>query len=128
MRNVEPKVHKEESLGHVVKVQQVIDYMVLAELQRGRRYGKQLDQLITQSLDGVGVNDSYLAQRLKKLAAKGHATSRWEDDNRYNRYYEITPSGIEYFNQLQRDLPERVALAMKVYKLFDAALKRHGKL
>lgn len=127
MRNAEHKVEKEFSLGHVVKVQQVIDYIVLAELQNGRRYGKQLDQVITQALHGVGVNDSYLAQRLKKLAANGHATSRWEDDNRYNRYYEITDSGVEYFNQLQRDLPERVALALKVYKLFDQTMKKYGK-
>jgi DNA-binding PadR family transcriptional regulator len=127
MRNIDSKIDKESSLGHVIKVQQVIDFMVLAELQDGRRYGKQLDQVITQALDGVGVNDSYLAQRLKKLAEKGHATSQWDDDNRYNRYYEITDSGLEYFNQLQRDLPERVALALKVYKLFEKTMKKYDK-
>ncbi|MDN4067681.1 helix-turn-helix transcriptional regulator [Paenibacillus vini] len=126
MRNVDHKVEKESSLGLVVKVQQVIDFIVLGELQNGRKYGKQIDQIITQALDGVGVNDSYLAQRLKKLAEKGHATSSWEDDNRYNRYYEITDSGIEYFKQLQRDLPERVELALKVYKLFEKTMKKYN--
>lgn len=121
----ENKVEKETSLGHVVRVQHVIDFIVLAELQSGRRYGKQLDSLITQTLQGVGVNDSYLAQRLKKLAEKGHATSQWDDDNRYNRYYEITDSGLEYFKQLQRDLPERVELALKVYKLFQKTMKKY---
>jgi PadR family transcriptional regulator, regulatory protein PadR len=125
MKESELHIEKESSLGHVVKVQHVIDYMVLAELQNGRRYGKQLDRVITSTLQGVGVNDSYLAQRLKKLAEKGHATSRWDDDNRYNRYYEITDSGEEYFRQLQRDLPERVALALKVYKLFENTMKKH---
>lgn len=125
MRNTDPKIEKESSLGHVVKVQHVIDFIVLAELQNGRRYGKQLDQTITQTLHGVGVNDSYLAQRLKKLAEKGHATSQWDDDNRYNRYYEITESGIEYFDQLKRDLPERVSLALKVYKLFENTVKKY---
>lgn len=126
MRNQTP-VEKEQSLGHIVKVQQVIDFIVLAELQKGRRYGKQIDQVIIQTLSGVGVNDSYLAKRMKVLAEKGHATSQWEDDNRYNRYYEITDSGIEYFNQLLRDLPERVNLALKVYGLFDKAIKQYDK-
>lgn len=125
MRESEIRLEKESSLGHVVRVQHVIDYMVLAELQHGRRYGKQIDRVITMTLQGVGVNDSYLAQRLKKLAEQGHATSRWDDDNRYNRYYEITDSGREYFNQLQRDLPERVALALKVYKLFEQTIQKH---
>ncbi len=93
MRNTD-KVEKESTLGSVAKVQRAIDFMVLADLQKGERYGKQIDQDIIQALDGVGVNDSYLSQRLKKLAEKGHATSRWENDNRYNRYYEITPSVI----------------------------------
>ncbi|GKS12870.1 hypothetical protein YDYSY3_38700 [Paenibacillus chitinolyticus] len=117
-------MNKEMTLGHVVKVQHVIDFIVLAELQKGRRYGAQLDQVITQSLNGVGVNDSYLSQRLKKLAEKGHASSKWDSDNRYNRYYDITESGIEYFKQLQRDLPERVSLAIKVYKLFEKTLQK----
>ncbi|WP_270171098.1 PadR family transcriptional regulator [Paenibacillus sp. SYP-B4298] len=125
MREKDAQIDKESSLGHVVRVQHVIDYMVLAELQHGRRYGKQIDRVITTTLQGVGVNDSYLAQRMKKLAEKGHATSRWDDDNRYNRYYEITDSGREYFRQLQRDLPERVALALKVYKLFEQTIQKH---
>ena len=126
MRNQAP-IEKEQSLGQLVKVQQVIDFIVLAELQKGPRYGKQIDQVIIQTLSGVGVNDSYLAKRMKVLAEKGHATSHWEDDNRYNRYYEITDSGIEYFNQLLRDLPERVNMALNVYRLFDKTLKRYDK-
>jgi PadR family transcriptional regulator PadR len=124
LRNQTP-VEKDSTLGHVIKVQQVIDFIVLSELQNGRRYGKQLDQVIIQSLNGVGVNDSYLSQRLRVLAEKGHATSQWEDDHRYNRYYEITESGLEYFNQLVKDLPERVDLALKVYKLFDKMIKKY---
>ncbi|MNZ87916.1 hypothetical protein D3C78_1067930 [compost metagenome] len=52
MRNTD-KVEKESTLGSVVKVQQVIDFMVLAELQKGERYGKQINQVIIQALDGV---------------------------------------------------------------------------
>lgn len=126
MRNQKP-AEKEITLGHVVKVQQVIDFIVLSELQQGQRYGKQIYQVIIESLGGVGVNDSYLAQRLKVLAEKGHAASHWEDDNRYNRYYEITDSGIEYFNQLLRELPERVESAQRVYRLFDKMLQKYDK-
>ncbi|KGP77696.1 MULTISPECIES: PadR family transcriptional regulator [Paenibacillus] len=125
MRKDTTKIDKQSSLGHVVKVQQVIDFLVLAELQSGRRFGKELDQVITKTLKGVGVNDSYLTQRLKKLAEKGHAHSYWESENRYYRYYEITESGIEYFKQLQRDLPDRVSLALRVYKAFESTLKKY---
>lgn len=124
MRDAGSKIEKQSTLGHVVKVQQVIDFIVLAELQTGRRFGKQLDQVITTTLRGVGVNDSYLAQRLKTLAEKGHLSSEWESDNRFHRFYEITPSGLEYFQQLQRELPERVDLALRVYKIFEATLKK----
>ncbi|MDN8593163.1 helix-turn-helix transcriptional regulator [Paenibacillus sp. 11B] len=125
MRKDITKIDKQSSLGHVVKVQQVIDFLVLAELQSGRRFGKELDQVITKTLKGVGVNDSYLTQRLKKLAEKGHAHSYWESENRYYRYYEITEYGIEYFKQLQRDLPDRVSLALRVYKAFESTLKKY---
>ncbi|WP_426446706.1 PadR family transcriptional regulator [Paenibacillus sp. S-38] len=118
-RNQDPVV-KEESLGHVVKVQQVIDFMVLSELQKGRRYASEMEQWIIKSLDGVGVNDGYLSARLKKLAENGHVKREWGDDNRYNRYYEITDSGMVYFRALLSDLPDRVKLAQKVYKLFDS--------
>lgn len=119
------KIDKQSSLGHVVRVQQVIDFIVLAELQSGKSYGKELDQVITKTLEGVGVNDSYLSQRLKKLAEQGHCHSYWDSDNRHYRYYEITSSGIEYFKQLQRDLPDRVNLALRVYKAFESTLKKY---
>ncbi|WP_195575625.1 PadR family transcriptional regulator [Paenibacillus sp. 1001270B_150601_E10] len=124
MRNTSP-IRKDESLGHVVKVQQVIDFMVLAELQKGRRYGKEIDQVIISSLGGVGVNDSYLSKRLRVLNEKGHTISYWDSDHRYFRYYEITDLGREYFNQLLKELPDRVQLALKVYQMFDHILKKH---
>lgn len=124
MRNTSP-IRKDESLGHVVKVQQVIDFMVLAELKKGRRYGKEIDQVIIASLGGVGVNDSYLSKRLRVLNEKGHTISYWDSDHRYFRYYEITDLGREYLNQLLKELPDRVSLALKVYQMFDQQLKKH---
>lgn len=125
-RNESP-LEKEESLGYVVKVQQVIDFIVLAELQKnGRLYAREMDQEIIRILDGVGVNDSYLSQRLKKLAESGHVKRQWDGDNRYNRYYEITDLGVEYFKLLLRDLPDRVKQALRVYTLFDNYIKQYG--
>ncbi|WP_039832818.1 PadR family transcriptional regulator [Paenibacillus sonchi] len=124
MRN-QNTTEKDVSLGHVVKVQQVIDFMVLAELQKGRRYGKQMDQAIIHALDGVGVNDGYLSTRLRKLSSLGHVSDYWDSDQRYFRYYEITESGLEYFQQLLRDLPERVDLALKVYLKFQSIILKY---
>ncbi|WP_150274056.1 PadR family transcriptional regulator [Paenibacillus tepidiphilus] len=120
----EDKIPKDTTFGAVIKVQQVIDFMALSELKKGTRFGKQIDQTILRSFNGVGVNDSYLAARLKVLAEKGHATSEWDKDNRFNRFYKITPSGEEYFEQLLRELPDRVDLAIRVYKQFEDILRK----
>lgn len=122
-RNEHP-IEKTDSLGYVVKVQQVIDFIVLSELQHGRRYASEMEQFIITTLEGVGVNDAYLSQRLKTLAEHGHVIREWDGDNRYNRFYEITESGYVYFQQLLRELPERVRLALKVYNLFDKYIEK----
>lgn len=126
-RNENP-IEKSESLGHVVKVQQVIDFIVLSDLLNGRRYHSEMEQFIITTLEGVGVNDAYFSQRLKELTKSGHVNRHWDGDNRYNRYYEITESGLVYFKLLLRDLPERVKLAQKVYTLFDNYVAKFGKL
>ena len=65
-RNENP-IEKSESLGHVVKVQQVIDFIVLSDLINGQRYHSEMEQFIIQTLGGVGVNDAYFSNRLKAL-------------------------------------------------------------
>jgi DNA-binding HxlR family transcriptional regulator len=126
-RNENP-IEKQESLGHVVKVQQVIDCIVLSHLMNGRRYHSEMEQFITQTLDGVGVNDAYFSQRLKALAESGHVNRQWEGDNRYNRFYDITESGVEYFKLLLQDLPDRVKMAQRVYGLFENYMAKFGKM
>lgn len=127
-RNENP-IEKTYSLGQVVKVQQVIDFIVLSDLVNGEsRYHSEMEQFITTTLDGVGVNDAYFSKRLQALTESGHVVRQWEGDNRYNRFYRITDSGREYFKQLLRDLPERVKLAQKVYGLFDSFMSKHGKM
>lgn len=118
---------KETTLGHVVKVQQVIDFIVLAELQNGKRYGQQIDEAIIKQLGGVGVNNAYLNARLRKLSSLGHVSDYWDSDVRYFRYYEITDSGLEYFNQLLKELPERVELAQSVYSKFQRIMETYDR-
>jgi PadR family transcriptional regulator PadR len=128
-RNDHP-IEKTESLGHVVKVQQVIDLIVLSYLMNnGRRYHSEMEQFITSTLGGdVGVNDAYFSQRLKALAESGHVNRQWDGDNRYNRFYTITDSGVEYLKGLLRDLPSRVKKAQQVYSLFDNYMAKFGKM
>jgi PadR family transcriptional regulator PadR len=126
-RNENP-ITKTESLGHVVKVQQVIDFIVLSDLMNGRRYHSEMEQFITETLGGVGVNDAYFSTRLAALTENGHVTRQWEGDNRYNRYYEITESGSDYFKKLLNDLPDRVKNAQRVYSLFDKYIEKFGTI
>ncbi|WP_169091287.1 PadR family transcriptional regulator [Paenibacillus sp. PL91] len=127
-RNENP-IEKQESLGYVVKVQQVIDFIVLSELQGGQLYAKELEQRIILALGGsVGVNDGYLSQRLKTLAEQGHVTRKWEGDNRYNRFYQITDAGMDYFKGLMRELPDRVKRAQQVYNRFETYINKYGKM
>lgn len=131
-RNEYP-LSKQVSLNNIVRVQQVIDFFVLSELQRGRLYGSELEQQIItalgkQSPRNVGVNNGYLSARLKKLAEDGHVTRVWEGDNRYNRYYSITPQGNDYFKQLLKELPDQVDLAIQTYMNFKHYINRYGQV
>ncbi|WP_128893890.1 PadR family transcriptional regulator [Longirhabdus pacifica] len=113
-------VEKESTLGHLIKVQQVIDFVVLSELKSGKQfYVSELDQKIAEALGGVGVNDSYLSARLKKLYENGHVVREWKGDDRYNRYYQITEDGQAYLNMMLDDIAERAKLAQKVYSNFE---------
>ena len=127
-RNENP-IEKEGSLGHMVKVQQVIDFIVLSDLVNGEtRYHSEMEQHLTNSLGRVGVNDAYFSQRLRALAESGHVVREWKDNNRYNRFYRITDSGEAYFKLLLRELPERVKLAQKVYGLFESYIAKYSKM
>ncbi|NHN30453.1 MarR family winged helix-turn-helix transcriptional regulator [Paenibacillus agricola] len=117
-------VGKDETLGNVVKVQQVIDFMVLGVIQqKGEQYNNQLEQFVVSKLGGIGVNKAYLTTRLAKMYELGYVNRRWEGDNRFNRFYTITEDGIAYFVRLRRELPERVEMAQKVYGLFGSYIE-----
>jgi DNA-binding PadR family transcriptional regulator len=127
-RNENP-TEKTHALGAVVKVQQVIDFIVLSHLlEKGRLYHSQMEQFIVDTLQGVGANDAYFSQRLKVLAETGHVNRHWDGDNRYNRFYDITDKGEVYLKQLLGELPDRVKLAQRVYTLFDKYISKFGKM
>ncbi|SFJ54385.1 DNA-binding transcriptional regulator, PadR family [Paenibacillus sp. UNC496MF] len=126
-RNQHP-IEKTESFGQVLKVQQVIDFMVLSDLLNGQRYHSEMEQFITQTFEGVGVNDAYFSSRLKALAESGHVTRHWDGDNRYNRYYQITDSGVTYFKLMLRELPDRVKRAKRVYDRFETYIQKFGSM
>jgi DNA-binding PadR family transcriptional regulator len=121
--------NKVDKLGHIIKAQHVIDFVVLSELQANKQlYVSELHKKIFTILGNIGVNDSYLSARLKKLAENGHVIGEWKGDGRYNRYYTITEKGREYFLQMLRDLPGRVKKAHEVYSNFEKYLGRFGKV
>lgn len=126
-RNENP-IEKSESLGQVVKVQQVIDFFVLSDLMNGQRYHSEMEQFITQTLDGVGVNNAYFSNRLKVLYESGHVTRHWDGDNRYNRFYRITDAGVEYFKIMLRELPEKVQRAKRVYDRFETYIEKFDRM
>jgi len=126
-RNQSP-LEKEESLGNIVKVQQVIDFFVLSELQKGRRYQGQLEESIISNLNNIGVAKGYLTKRLQKLSADGYVIRSWEGDDRYNRYYEVSETGLDYFKNMLRDLPDRVKLAQQVYRQFEKYISKYGSM
>ncbi|QHW35561.1 PadR family transcriptional regulator (plasmid) [Paenibacillus rhizovicinus] len=127
-RNDNP-IEKSASLGQMVKIHQVIDFFVLSDLMNGQRYHSEMEQLITQILGGVGVNDAYFSKRLFAMYEAGHVTRHWDGDNRYNRFYKITDAGLVYLKMLlQGELPERVKQAKRVYERIDAYIDKFGRM
>ncbi|MEE4580554.1 PadR family transcriptional regulator [Paenibacillus polymyxa] len=131
-RNEYP-LSKQVTLHNIVRVQQVIDFFVLSELQNGRLYNNELEQRIImhlgkQSPVNVGVNNGYLSTRLKKLTEEGHVSRAWEGDNRYNRYYQITDHGNVYFKELLKELPDQVDLAINTYTNFKQYMSKFGHI
>lgn len=122
---------KQPSLGHVVKVREVIDCIVLGELKRSTKcYIYDLEQRIHNILQITGVSVGYLHDRLKKLLEYGYVKREWDNpDSRNKRYYWLTQSGETYFYQVLEEMPIKVDIAVEIYNNFQQYIRSvHGSL
>ncbi|RJG15638.1 PadR family transcriptional regulator [Paenibacillus thiaminolyticus] len=125
MANIKKNVDMDETLGSLLKVHDVLEYIVLNELQKKSHYLLQLEQIIVKELDGVGVNRGYLSQRITKLIENGHIERAGSDPNhRLIVLLRLTDSGLTYLNMLKMRVPERVKLALRTYNAFDKYIQR----
>jgi len=105
----------DETLGHVITVQQVINFIFLSELQHGRQHEDVIGQSISKQLIEVGELVD-LKKTIQRLEGEGLLL---RTQNGEDRYVEMTGAGRDCFNDMLKDLPGRLELVYKVYTLFD---------
>ncbi|SDP29731.1 hypothetical protein SAMN04487897_1695 [Paenibacillus sp. yr247] len=127
--NPEKLIKPDERLGNVVKVYEVLEYIVLAELMKKNDYAQNLEQTIIKSLANVGVNKGFLSQRLTSLIESGKVEKIGTDpDHRSRQLLRITEAGIEYFKRIASELPAKVKLAKKTYTAFEAYMDQYATM
>jgi DNA-binding PadR family transcriptional regulator len=123
-RKVFESTDKENKVSRILKVQELIDFFVLGEIQEKPKYVRELDEAMVKKLSNIGVNVSYMSRRIDFLSKEGYVERFWEhEDKRYNHYCKITPAGITYFNMLLTGVPDKVKLALKFYQSLDHYIK-----
>lgn len=105
----------DETLGHVITVQQVINFIVLSELQHGRQHEAVIEQSVSKQLIEVGELVD-LKKTIQRLEGEGLLI---RTPNGEDRYVEMTDAGRDCLNDMLKDLPGRLELVYKVYTLFD---------
>lgn len=127
--NPEKLIKPEETLGNVVKVYEVLEYIVLAELMKKNDYAQNLEQTIIKSLDNVGVNKGFLSQRLTSMIESGKVEKIGTDPfHKSRQLLRITEEGIDYFKRIASELPEKVKLAKRTYAAFEMYMDQYGSL
>ena len=82
------------------------DTVVLSVLMKGDNYGYEIHKNIIEKLEGVyELKEATLYSSYKRLEAEGYVVSYWGDETLGSRrkYYSITDSGRELFNQNKSD-------------------------
>jgi len=129
---VNPKklIDKEHTLGNVVKVFEILEYIVLAELYtHGPNFQQQLEQRIITILGGVGVNKGFLSQRINSLLSSGKIEDTGIDPNHRSRHIlKITPEGVNYLKDIMKDVPQKLKLALSTYTAFEKYMTQYGKM
>ncbi|SED08480.1 hypothetical protein [Paenibacillus sp. GP183] len=128
--NPKKLIAKTDTLGNIVKVQEIIEYIILAELMtKGATYLQDLEQRIIAYLDGVGANTGYLSQRTTKMIATGKIERIGTDpQHRSRQLLRITPEGIDYLKKVMVDASHRVSLAKKTYSAFETYMDKFNKM
>ncbi|MDQ0896361.1 MULTISPECIES: PadR family transcriptional regulator [unclassified Paenibacillus] len=122
-------VNKTNKVSRILKVQEFIDFFVLAEISQQPRYVRELDELMVKKLQGVGVNVSYMSKRLDFMEQEGYITRYWDnEDKRHNHYCKITDTGTEYFKKLLQSVPDKVNEALTFYKSLHNYIDKYGKI
>lgn len=122
-------VNKTNKVSRILKVQEFIDFFVLAEISQQPRYVRELDEIMVKKLQGVGVNVSYMSKRLDYMEQEGYITRYWDnEDKRHNHYCKITDTGIEYFKKLLQSVPDKVNEALDFYKSLHSYIDKFGKI
>ena len=117
-------------LGNVVKVYEVLEYIVLAELMTVRiDYSQNLEQKIIKILGNVGINKGFLSQRINSLIISGKIEKVGIDpEHRSRQFLRITEDGIVYLKKIMAELPAKVQLAKRTYTAFEAYMDQYGKM
>lgn len=78
------------------------DTIILRLLAGGDKYGYEITKLIEEQSAGIySLKEATMYSSLKRLEADGHIMSYWGDETQGGRrkYYRITPSGRELYQQ-----------------------------
>ncbi|RUS44998.1 PadR family transcriptional regulator [Cohnella sp. AR92] len=128
--NPKKLVDKDETLGNIVKVSEILEYIVLAELMtHGPTFQQNLEQRIIEVLDRVGVNKGYLSQRTSKLIETGKVEHVGIDPEHRSRHFlSITEDGVDYLKKLMQEVPGKVEIAMRTYNAFETYMKKYAKM
>lgn len=116
-------------VSRILKVEELIDFFVLGEVQAEPRYVRELDELMVTTLNRVGVNLSYMSRRIKSMHEQGFLERYWDDeDKHYNYYCKITDKGTVHFTTFILSVQSKVLDALQFYQALNKYVKKFGKM
>lgn len=100
---------KEIFLGEI-KSRNVFPLLILHMVSRQPEYGNSIIRGIREMTSGVmSVSPNTVYPLLRRLEEKGYLTAEWEDpDTRTRRFYTITPSGEEKYEEIKGAFEEHL--------------------
>ena len=105
-----------------------IDTIILAQLTTGDSYGYQINKAIRTKTDNqYELKEATLYSAFKRLEDLGYIQSYWGDESTgaRRRYYTISPTGENLYNQLVSDWQQAKNL---IDRLVEGREGNHGQL